>query len=255
MRVAILGCGPSGLIAAAGVESAGHEPVIFSRHRKSELFGAQYLHAPIPGIPAEQVDIDYRLVGSAENYRRKVYGDRDIEVSPEYLSHPHKGWDIRATYDALWERFNGCIRDTFLNPFSTADISRKYDVVLSTVPRPILCDNGAHGFTSKAVRAMGDAPERGQAVPFSHCPPNTILCNGDLRVPYYRISNIFGFRTVEWPLSSPPADGLGARVVKPIQHNCDCWDGANVQFLGRYGKWQKGVLSHNSFVEARKAVA
>src|SRR4051812_38354175 len=109
MKIAVLGCGPAGMMAAAGaVEAAldyeGGDIAIFSRKRKSELFGAQYLHKPIPwATPPKEVTVDYRIIGEPADYKRKVYGNGWLgAVSPEDLQEPHPGWDIRETYDNLW---------------------------------------------------------------------------------------------------------------------------------------------------------
>ena len=53
MIVAILGCGPTGLVAAHACAMKHIPFVIFSKKRKSFLFGSQYLHEPIPGVIEE----------------------------------------------------------------------------------------------------------------------------------------------------------------------------------------------------------
>lgn len=247
MRVAILGCGPAGLMAAHGAVMAGASDIrIFSKRRKSELFGAQYLHAPIPlatsGAPFR---IRYLLQGTADGYRAKVYGkDWNGTVSPEDLEQSHDGWDIRQTYDWLWSTYAEAVVEFDLNPL-TLDMIRndKPDVIISTVPKPLLCKAG-HRFDGVKVWAAGDAPERGKMIPYKQCPPNTVLCNGDAEQAWYRLSHIDGFRTVEWPdYARPPMEA--AEVMKPTFTNCDC--NSDVLHAGRYGAWEKGVLSHTAY--------
>src|SRR4051794_14558085 len=117
MRIAVLGCGPAGLMAAHAAKVCGADVDIFSRKRKSELFGCQYLHAPIPGMTdVAPVTVRYMLNGDIEGYRRKVYGDTwDGEVSPEDLLGNHDAWDIRRTYDNLWAKYGGYIFGTELD--------------------------------------------------------------------------------------------------------------------------------------------
>ena len=258
MDVVIFGCGPAGLMAAHGAIAGGADTLrILSKKRKSELFGAQYLHAPIPGtaLDSDSVMVNYLLMGDPDAYRAKIYGDTwDGTVSPEDLSEPHKAWDIRATYDWLWSEYEQYIDDRELTPANVdGRVERTApDVVISTIPRPALCQRG-HTFGSADVYAAGDAPARGISIPYT-CDDNMVLCNGNDSPHWYRLSNIFGHKTVEWPMSDdtrPPINGA-AVVRKPTFHNCDCHPG--FVYAGRYGRWEKGVLSHTAYVDAFEAV-
>lgn len=76
-------------------------------------------------------------------------------------------------------------------------------------------------------------------------PANSVLCNGRGNPRWYRISNTFGYMTVEWPDGAkPPLSGV-ARVSKPLDHNCSCFP--EIVRTGRYGAWRKGELAHESF--------
>jgi hypothetical protein len=261
MRVAVLGCGPAGLMAAHGAIVAGADDVrIISRKRKSELFGTQYLHAPIPGMTERPaVRVDYLLHGSVEEYRTKVYGDDwHGKASPEDLDEEHDAWDIRQTYNTLWETYSDYIIDQQMDRGWVAhflDIDARgnlgFDLIISSVPRPLTCVEG-HVFPSAVIWAMGDAPERGQFVPMrDSVAPNTVICSGERDVSWYRLSKVFGYASVEWPgRVQPPFEGV-ARVEKPLRTNCDCHaQRDDIMFVGRYGQWEKGVLSHNAFFGA-----
>ena len=254
MDVVIFGCGPAGLMAAHGAIAGGADTLrIISKKRKSELFGAQYLHAPIPGAPhQDSVLVDYMLTGDPDAYRVKIYGETwDGMVSPEDLAESHNAWDIRATYDWLWDRYERNIADVELRPSEIKLFTDNADVVVSTIPRSALCMRG-HTFGSADVLAAGDAPARGISIPYT-CADNTVLCNGNEFPHWYRLSNIFGHKTVEWPMSdvTPPVNGA-AVVRKPTFHNCDCHP--NLVYAGRYGRWEKGVLSHSAYQDALGAV-
>lgn len=254
-KVLILGCGPAGLMAAAAAEASGLEPIIASKKRKSEMYGAQYLHRPIPGFsPDMGFDVKYRLEGTAEEYSRKVYGDERISVSPEDLDEDHEGWDIRVTYDNLWRKYVDAIEDT---PFSSASEVHEFVWsvvsnyrsgtmhVVSTIPARTLCVNPAHVFPFQTVWAIGDAPERGSFCPIQVAQMNEVICSGSSDVSWYRTANILGYRTAEWPVKKrPPIEGI-SEVIKPIGTTCDCLPIAHR--MGRYGAWTKGVLSHESY--------
>ncbi len=250
---AVLGCGPAGLFAAHALIQKGWKVVIYSRKRRSEMFGAQYLHRPIEGLTGAPTTIEYKLVGgSAAAYREKVYGRRSgITVSPEELSGAHSAWDIRAAYYAAWGLYSDYILHT---PQITAgwawSLSQdNYTAVISTLPAPTLCERPEeHVFDSQEVWAVGDAPERGIFCPVTEAEPFQVLCNASPMQGWYRNANVFGYRTAEWALSrKPPIEGI-APVVKPIATDCDC--NPRILRLGRYGEWRKGVLSHEAYERA-----
>ena len=248
MRVAVFGCGPAGLMAAHAAKVSGARVDIYSRRRKSELYGCQYLHAPIPGMTdVAPVEVRYMLHGDTEQYKRKVYGESwEGQVSPEDYLGTHMAWDIRRTYDNLWAEYGKYVFGTelsagFMGNFMQDD-ARKYDLIISSIPRGLICKR-RHTFAYQSVWALGDAPERGIFVP-EHVPHNTVVCNS-LPVPtWYRASRVFNYSTVEWPWGDQPQPEA-SEVTKPLSHNCDCWP--ELEFVGRYGAWQKDLLSHTAF--------
>lgn len=269
MKVIVLGSGPAGLMAAQGIADAlencasedmippgGAEMSIISRKVKSPLYGAQYLHQPIPRMtPPEPRAISYQMRGSTDDYRRKVYGQMwDGTVSPEDLAGNHMGWDIRATYDALWERWEPIISDVDIDPIGLRNIlTDDPDLIINSIPRPVLCHQG-HSFGATEVWAAGDAPELGINLQY-RCTPFSVVCNGDDNPSWYRMSNVFGRTTIEWPgsLKAVPVT-TATRVQKPTQHQCDCWADAPMEHVGRYGEWSKGVLSHTAYFKAYKRI-
>ena len=252
--VAILGCGPAGLLVAHAAVLRGWDFQIYSRKRKSELFGAQYLHAPIPGMTPNAEfpgSVRYLMTGTPEQYRAKVYGaDWDGNVSPEDYQIDHYAWNIRTTYDKLWNLYFQEIEEKFFK-YGKLDswIKRRHDLVISTVPRTLWREPG-DVFESQKVWAMGDAPERGQQCPFSPAQDFTVLCDGTNDVGWYRVSKVFGYTTIEWPYNRKP-DGLPVSLVeKPLRHNSTA--ASDIVHLGRYGAWEKGVLTTDVFDQAMK---
>lgn len=256
-RVAILGCGPAGLLAAHAARQNGCDFRIFSKKRPSHLFGAQYLHAPITGVTTHPEVVRYALEGSPEEYRQKVYGDEwDGTISAEDLEADHHAWDIRAAYRELWDMYNSLIFDTdFYGGEQQVDNMIKgagVDLVISSVPRTVWKRPGDK-FEQAKIWAIGDAPDLGQFVPFSPTEDNMVLCNGMSDISWYRTSKVFGFSTVEYPWGKkPPIEGI-QEVIKPLR--CSAKGGADFMHVGRYGKWEKGVLTTDAFDDALKATA
>lgn len=256
MKIAILGCGPAGLMAAHAAVLEGHEVTVISKRRKSEMFGAQYLHKPIPGLPDVSDGIVTYLLqgGTHEEYRLKVYGHEfGGKVSTEEFGEPHDAWDIRDTYGLLWDLHFARIRPAEWNRHNkhvlTEQIVVNHDLVISSLPRTVLCFNSDHKFLSKTIWAVGDAPERGVFTPFK-VGNMTVVCNATPETGWYRASTIFGYSTVEWARTKkPPIEGVSP-VVKPLTTDCDCWP--MIKHVGRYGRWEKGVLSHSAFFDTRE---
>lgn len=258
MSVAVLGAGPAGMVAAhAAVMYGARNVIIYSKPRKSHLFGAQYLHAPIPGLyNPEPVKVKYTLsFGSADDYRRKVYGPSwDGSVSPEDLAEEHEAWDIRTVYSGLWSMYQELIVPADIGPADVAAISdrKTHDFTINTIPMPVLC-SGGHTFRTQEIWAAGDAPEIGVRLPYS-CPDSTVRLNGWPEPAWYRISNIYGHKTVEWPgtLATRPPINHSVKVGKPLTNNCYCWP--NVLRVGRFGQWRKGALVHEVFDQVWSAL-
>lgn len=241
-------------MAAHAATLAGHDVSVISKKRKSELFGAQYLHGPIPGMTTSApVRVKYVLQGTSEGYKQKVYGPKSrVVVSPETLENTHDGWDIRSTYDNLWDRYEDKVIHGPSLDGPTVDllIDRwQPEFVVSSIPAPFLCTDDTHNFRSETVWAIGDAPERGVRCPVRQAPKNTVICNGEDAPAWYRASNIFGYRTAEWPYDKrPPIDV--SEVLKPLDTTCTCRP--EIMRVGRYGLWRKGVLSHSSFQQVQR---
>lgn len=248
MKILILGCGPAGLIAAHSAAMHGVEDIrILSKPRKSYMNGAQYLHAPIPGISKESFRISYQLSGDVEGYRDKVYGDPSVQVSPESLVGIHEAWDIREAYDELWKTYGDYVMPWEASSQSlNAELHNlKPDITISTVPAPLLCSEG-HGFTSTSIWST------------DRCLPalrdNTVLCNGSKDYAWYRASKIQGFENTEWPENRrPPFPSHRLwQVQKPLSTRCECFP--EVIRMGRYGAWRKGVLSHEAWGDTLVAI-
>lgn len=259
MRIAVVGSGPAGLLAAHEAFRHTDQVDIFSLGEKSMLYGAQYLHAPIDGITAAEpeVHVDYKLKGTVLGYRTKVYGSNwEGRVSPdEYGSEEsHPAWDIRRAYSTLWRLYSSMVQQAHVKPNWLRLNSHSYDVILYSAPAMRICDNtGDHSFEWQSVYAMGDAPDLKRYAPSYGCPDNTILCSGLAEDEWYRVSSVLGYVTAEYPVRGkvPPPGAVAVR--KPLRHNCTCFP--EVVRIGRYGAWKKGYLVHEVQDHVRKVLS
>lgn len=256
-RVAVLGCGPAGLFAVHALVQNGHDVRVFSMKRKSQLFGCQYLHSPIPGLTdgTEPRQVKYELIGTVDDYREKVYGmaSANVLVSPQTLEADHQAWDIRAAYDVAWEQYSGLITDTpGIGPQQLISIGAAHDWVVTSIPAPALCYQD-HQFRSQDIYAIGEAPELGIKSPVEIAGDEHIICDATKERGWYRNARVFNHTTVEWPGRRRPPLPNVVKVSKPTGTDCDCFlTGRHPQVLrvGRFGTWNKSVLSHTAYTQA-----
>lgn len=253
----VLGCGPAGLFAATALSQSGYVVRIFSKPRKSELFGTQYLHAPIPELTdlQEPIRVSYRLNGTPEGYREKIYGINQVQTSVQTLERDHQAWDIRRAYDVAWAGWKNFVEEAqSIDGEQLSSIIAQFpkSPIVSSIPAPAIClKPDTHRFEAVEVWAAGDAPERDRWCPIDVAGENEILCDGTRDVGWYRTSKVFGYRSVEWPVRGekrPPISGLSL-INKPLRTDCDCFSN-RVLKVGRYGTWTKGVLSHTAYTQA-----
>lgn len=246
MNVAILGCGPAGLLAAHAAALKGHAVDVFSRKQKTIMPGAMYVHQAIAGLGPVTADalIRFRKEGTAEGYATKVYGDAAAPTSWEsFPSGLQMAWDMRAMYDKLWEMYGRWVFDHELDQARIDQIVTRHDLTISTIPAKVLCDDANHQFLHRDVWIRNE-----HRIECERLGDPCVIYNGDPKYAHYRTSLIFGHGSTEFGHQVAGAQ----RGIKPLNTDCDCRP--DVMRVGRFGKWQKGVLVHHAFQEVRDAV-
>lgn len=240
--VAILGCGPTAMIAAHAVKLSGRQPVMFSKEKAmSPIPGAVYLHSPI----ADLVDVFnpegrviFRKIGDRTHYARKVYGDPDAHVSWLKFGDGEErpAWSLQKAYEKLWEKYEHLIIEQSISAPDLSAMTVDYPLVISSIPAAEICERPyRHYFPRRPIWITDEAQEG--------CCENEIIYNGDPYDQWCRTSILFGEHSTEYPSEYP-----GAREgYKVMDTNCDCHP--SVLRVGRFGKWQRGVLTHHAFRE------
>lgn len=258
LRIAVLGCGPAGLMAAHAVKrQTGQMPLIYSRKVKSVMFGAMYLHKPIPGITpginSPEFMVDVIKNGTRDGYAKLVYGDPNAPCSWDVIKPGRNpAWHLGAAYNKLWDLYADDIIHCNLHPIAVADILKENDIVFSTVPAKAICNDPRHEFKGQKIwvdhrRADPNQITYESIMVYNGYPPDGSV-TGMIGYEWYRFSQICGYQA--WEYTSVPAWARGSfsEGLKPIITDCDCWP--NLIRLGRFGKWEKGVLTHHAFEEA-----
>jgi hypothetical protein len=249
-RVAILGCGPAGLLCAWAVEQAGLDVDILSAKTKSKIPGSQHLHGPVQGLtsPYPEGTIQFVRLGSARGYAQKVYGDPDRETGWDNYLQVYPSWNVIKAYDRLWDHFYDRIIDTVITPEQLDEITGVYDTgaIISTLPAQAICYRPqVHMFNGKPyyIKTL-PTPEADR----HH---EIVVYNGLLTDPWYRWSILGGLCSIE---STKPFADTGAEVIvgsKAIDNDCDCWAGA-VHRCGRWAEWRHGVTMYKAYLKAQE---
>jgi hypothetical protein len=259
--VAVLGCGPSGLMAAHAAKKLGHDVTIYSVKEKSPILGGQYLHVGVTGITGEASNVTYIKVGDTEGYSSKVYGKPDVPCF-RFPAGEYPAWSLTEAYNNLWGIWEDAING---GPISADDIEEYcagFDIVLCTIPRKFLCYKGDHRFFKQDIVVA----QNGTLI--NPLMENVVLYSGRSRDAWYRTSNLFGHHTTEWSAAARGWDmrqllkhfkhfrpeGEEIRIergFKPLGTDCDCHtEFENFHRLGRFGQWNHGVLVSDALSEA-----
>lgn len=258
--VAVLGCGPAGLFAAQAVCLAGATPVIISQKKKSVIYGAQYLHEPIPGITDWQVPdgyIETILMGEEPNYAERIYGDPERPTSWRRASpEPKPAWSLQRAYDTAWRRFESGIVNMQLGYEEIETIAAQMDLVISTIPRWATCKVG-HTFETRPILVKSELEYTGLPEYISK-QRNVVIYNGTKFGYWYRTSLIFGEESTEAAADHRLQPRIAAEKqkwsagFKIVGNDCDCLP--NIVRAGRMGLWESGVLTHEAFSAATEAM-
>jgi hypothetical protein len=248
-QVAILGCGPSGLLAAHAAKRAGAQVAIFSHKTQSQIHGAQFLHEYIPGLKPSRANVKFIKVGTKEIYAEKVYGYGGAYCSwNNYRVGDQIAWSMEDAYQELWRK----LEKDIVNIDITDDVLDQlendgYNLLISTIPAKAMCERDYHYFSGQRMWVINTH----RPLPGDN---NVIIYSGRQTDPWYRFSRLFGHSYFEFGDKQIDHEQLTPmhRGVKPLRHNCNCrrkW-----MRMGRFGKWEKGVLVHQAFTETSRAL-
>lgn len=253
--VAVLGSGPAGLMAAWACMLAGVPVVVLSNGGKSRLGGAQFLHAPIPGMhqaKAPEAVVRFERRGDPEEYRRKAFGELVVPWRPWTdggFPEERDAWSLVDAYDRMWDVFGESVESN-AQPIDLQWIIEerdKFHMVISTIPLRALCRSDQHTFVSQRVMIHPEG--------FEELPENTVLFDGTKDKTWYRTCNIFGTQYTEWGAFGkvPKVQPIYADH-KPISTTCNCLGLSRVLLVGRRGRWYVDDFTHDAFYDTMTAI-
>jgi hypothetical protein len=244
MRVAIVGGGIVGRLAAWATMQAGHTPTIYDRMQKPVVpRGFVYLHTTcdLPLTP-ERIEV-LEVGGTAEDYARKVYGDEvdAKQVSFGLFKGVKAGFDPAEALSILAHLQHGMVLDrNFENWGEVVSLLDEYERVVFTLP----VGKFLKGTFPSKRGCVGAFPSEVRM-------PNHCVYNADPGVPWYRAGAMFGFSFFEYseliaghvPLVKVMPGGKVSDEETSRLHT------ERILRTGRFGAWSKSTLSDDSYRE------
>jgi hypothetical protein len=224
-----------------------------SKKQPSVIYGAQYLHKPIPGLSSQRPDGNIRTlrVGRPEVYAKRVYGNGQHVTSWTKVLPLVPAWNLRETYERAWQKYKDNIADMTVSPTDVAELTSEFDLVISTIPLWSICLlPNEHRFNSVSILVKKDVHLRRPIAKEEHW----VIYNGTNQHDWYRASVIFGCPSIEARSHPKLVNQAGWESgFKVVDTNCDCHP--NIVRAGRMGLWTRGVLTHHAFETTLGAIA
>lgn len=244
MHIAVLGCGPAGMMVAHALAREQVDFDIFSdRAAPSPMGGAMYLHVAVPGLTEADPDGRIQVIkrGTEGGYRHKIGRNARVGTSwTKFKDGLLPVWNLQAAYAKLWTAYSGAVKELKVHRSLLEWLLGTYDAVYSTIPKWVLCGRPEHEFATQQVW-IRTGEDLG-------VPADTMIYSGKSDEAWYRASNIFGSQSKEYP-----REQLGGVLVrKPLFNTCNCHP--EVFRFGRYGCWEKHWLTHDAYTGARDSV-
>lgn len=254
MKVSVLGGGPSGMFAAWAALQCGHKVTIYDKNAKDisvganhgvfalwddcDLFLSQRVKVQIGIIGAKQLSPD----GIAQAYSNKVYGDphQSVSVSKYARYEKRECFNHAEAYTQILE-FVGKENVKDLNLTSLYDDGnwKNADKIICTLPANLMFPSFKWRKTEAYIHHSTSPLEE-----------SFMIYNVNEYVPWYRCSAIFGYFSMEYAMvpdwTGKPFVKVN-KVLESEQSPEDCYAGDNVYFTGRFGAWQKEMLTEDVY--------
>lgn len=261
MRVAVLGSGPAGLLAAETALDQHHDAVVdvFTNNQQTsyvvpgsavsaaEPEFREFMEHHLGMSPAESIlPYSRKLRGTAKQYSQKTLGlggESSVNVMRNRFS---EGVPLALLNDVLHGRWVGKMKhwDARMD-----DLPRGYDITISTIPRFLLCSDERHDFVKRHTYIVDYA--KGKSFiegDFVH--PFGVVYSGDPDDFWVYSGMDASGEATEFTEYQPDWECIPAR--RPIKTNCTCE--STVVKAGTLGRWSPAVGVLDAYIQTIKAV-
>ena len=261
MKVAILGSGPSGMMASHAASEYGAKISIFdsSPDKSRRNSGVYFLHDDC-NLLLDSIKIRQTILGInslseeqiSEAYGLKVYGKLVSKVSilNAIKNKEVSGYNAGQAIERLWDLYKDHINRQTISGLKDVEVLLdKYDKVISTIPARVLYPNYKYEHTVAWIK-VGTSPKHEAFILYSVSPNHN----------WYRCSAMFGVFVMEYGYDYvPPAPSNNLtldvyeykKVIKVLGEGLMSTI-SDLFLVGRYGAWKKATLTHDVFYEVLK---
>lgn len=254
MKIAILGAGPSGMMAAHAASDRGHEIEIFDRDpdQSRKNSGIFFLHSPcnlpLRGRMLRQTVLGVEGMTSTDAmalaYGLKVYGEPVLKnsVLSAYVNKEVLIYNAGQALNFLWDMYGHFV--TMRDIAGAVDVRtflQKFDKVICTIPAPAVfsdCDGADFKYTELWIKASSAPPDEFWA-----------MYNVNPQIEWYRCSALFGQFTMEYAYGFDISRHLDVQSEKEEVKSID-YNGGNFANVRKSENWDryfkvKKVISSN----------
>lgn len=239
MRVAIVGGGLVGRLAAWATMQCGHSPTLFDRMYEKVAKaprGFVYLHEDCD-LPLRAQQVTVIKQGNQLDYAKKVYGDPCHDVSFGKYDGVLECYEPAELLSILNGLQHGMVQErNFADIDDVLSLKEDYERLVFTLPISSFV-KGNWPFVKGSVGAW--PLNQGENL------QNFCVYNSNLEIPWYRSGALFGWAFREFPTVISGHQP----IIKVMAGGDELPKIKNVLFTGRFGAWRKNQLSHNSYRE------
>ena len=257
MKIAVLGAGPSGMMAAHAASEFGHHITILDKEpdKTRRNSGVFFLHDDC-NLALDEVHLKQRVLGAfgkknaddiSRAYGVKVYGralPKTSIISAMRAENANViGYNAEQAIDRLWDLYGSQVKPyEFLgSTLSEEALFNRYDKVISTIPAKLWYPSHAYSSVTTWIK-IGTAPKD----------EGFIFYNINPHSKWYRCSAMLGTFVQEYgagfkPHMAYPYSYVFRTVTKVIGVDRPFPETNNLFLVGRYGAWDKSCLTHNVY--------
>lgn len=250
MKVAVLGAGPSGTLAAWAALQSGCSVEIFSNtFVQQKSYGVFFLHdncdLPVVGQPVMQQVIGNKNMDAetaAKAYGKFVYQKEDEGWGILFALKEKEllGYDPDEVMSLLALYLESVQRNTqeFNSLCDVENVLNDFDRVVCTVPASAIFPNEQWPYKA-AYAVFGDN---------KHFATNFFIDNVNASLGWYRLSHLFGRFVVEYVDPMPQS----VKIKKVVGGHEVKVSNSAILFTGRYGAWNRRIRAENVYQDTLK---